>query len=252
MAAQGGVCLSSTDRWQLGTDSGTEPVCSTQEMFQYNIKTKARPISGWGQGGGPNAAHPSRSQDFSSLLDSSHPSEKVPLLPVFYETPTHQPSNCSQHVLWFYVSNKKQLHLHKTCSFLSRLSPRGWSGVGGKLPFQQERSLGCPTPPMAMPKHGDTRKGHFPAVFSACSCQNDTTTNLRPARRQSPGWGTLQPHGTNAHTTTSARPCQRASPSQFNPKGFTFMSDTHTCKATDCLKAAFGSAALFPHTHTEK
>lgn len=136
MAAQGGVCLSSTDRWQLGTDSGTEPVCSTQEMFQYNIKTKARPTSGWGRGGGPSAAHPSRSKDFSSLLDSSHPSEKVLLLPVFYETPTHQPSNCSQHVLWFYVSNKKQLHLHKTCSFLSRLSPRGWSGVGGKLPFQ--------------------------------------------------------------------------------------------------------------------
>lgn len=89
-----------------------------------------------GAGGGPSAAHPSRSKDFSSLLDSSHPSEKVLLLPVFYETPTHQPSNCSQHVLWFYVSNKKQLHLHKTCSFLSRLSPRGWSGVGGKLPFQ--------------------------------------------------------------------------------------------------------------------
>lgn len=64
LAAQGGVCLSSTDRWQLGTDSGTEPVCNTQEMFQYNIKTKARPTSGWGWGGGPSAAHPSRSKDF--------------------------------------------------------------------------------------------------------------------------------------------------------------------------------------------
>lgn len=110
-------------------------------------KTKARPTSGWGRGGGPSAAHPSRSKDFSSLLDSSHPPEKVPLLPAFYETPTHQPSNCSQHVLWFYVSNKKQLHLHKTCSFLSRLSPREWSGVGGKASLSAGTFLGLPCSP---------------------------------------------------------------------------------------------------------
>lgn len=73
---------------------------------------------------------PPEERIFFSPLGSSHPSEKVPLLPVFYETPTHQLSNCSQHVLRFYVSNKKQLHLHKTCFFSNRLSPRGWSGVG--------------------------------------------------------------------------------------------------------------------------
>lgn len=137
-------------------------------------KPKPDPLLDGGWGGGPSAAHPSRSKDFSSLLDSSHPSEKVPLLPVFYETPTHQPSNCSQHVLWFYVSNKKQLHLHKTCSFLSRLSPRGWSGTGRKASL----SAGTPTPLMALPRHRDTRKWPLPSSFSACSCQNDTTTNL--------------------------------------------------------------------------
>lgn len=247
MAAQGGVCLSSTDRWQLGTDSGTEPVCSTQEMFQYNIKTKARPTSGWmGAGGGEAQVQhiPPEARIFSSLLDSSHPSEKVPLLPVFYETPTHQPSNCSQHVLWFYVSNKKQLHLHKTCSFLSRLSPRGWSGMGGKLPFQQEPLLPC----WHCQGTETQGNGHFPAVFLPAPAK------MKPpqTRRHSPGWGTLQPHGTNAHTKISARPWQRASPRQFKPKSFMFMSDTHTGKATDCLKPAYGSAALFPHAFTEK
>lgn len=147
MAAQGGVCLSSTDRWQLGTDSGTEPVCSTQEMFQYNIKTKARPTSGWGRGGGPSAAHPSRSKDFSSLLDSSHPSEKVLLLPVFYETPTHQPSNCSQHVLWFYVSNKKQLHLHKNLLLLEQIKSKGVERRGGKASLSVGMFFGLPYSP---------------------------------------------------------------------------------------------------------
>lgn len=85
----------------------------------------------WKVGGEAQVQHiPPEERIFFSPLGSSHPSEKVPLLPVFYETPTHQLSNCSQHVLRFYVSNKKQLHLHKTCFFSNRLSPRGWSGVG--------------------------------------------------------------------------------------------------------------------------
>lgn len=158
------------------------------------------------------------------LLDSSHPSEKVPQLPVFYETPTHQPSNCSQHVLWFYVSNKKQLHLHKTCSFLSRLSPRGWSGVGGKLPFQQERSLGCPTLPMALPRHGDARKGHFPAVFSA-RMTPPQTCDLPAGRARARGHYS---HMAPMHTPQTAPGCGRGHHSFNLTQRASCLCQTHT------------------------
>lgn len=171
-AAQGGVCLSPTDRQQPGTAPSTG-LSAAPKMLQYNFKTKAISASGW-WGGGPSVAHPSRRKDFFSPLRSSHPSEKVPLLPVFYETPTHQPSNCSQHVLRFYVSNKKQLHLHKTCFFSSRLSLMGGTT---SLPEGLFLGLSCSLGGTAQ-RHGDTRKQPFPSSFSAYDCQNDTTSNL--------------------------------------------------------------------------
>lgn len=123
---------------------------------------------------------------------------------------------------------------------------------GGKLPFQQEHSLGCPTPLMALPRHRDTTKWPLPSSFSAFSCQNDTTTNSGPACRQSPGWGTLQPHGTSAHTKTSARSWQRASPRQFKAKGFLFMSDTHTHAKQQIVSSQLLGQQHYFHTNTHR
>lgn len=114
---------------QRGTASSTGLPAVLKRCSNATSKPKPDPFLDGGER--PKYCKPLQKKGFFPPLGSSHPSEKVPLLPVFYETPTHQQSNCSRHVLRFYVSNKKQLHLHKTCFFSSRLSARGWSGVGG-------------------------------------------------------------------------------------------------------------------------
>lgn len=225
-------------------------------MLQYHFKTKARSISGW-WGGGPSAAHPSRRKDFFSPLGSSHPSEKGPLLPVFYETPTHQPSNCSQHVLWFYVSNKKQLHLHKTCFFSSRLSPGGW---GDSLPSSGHVSW----TPLLPRWHCPETRGHEEiAISQQFFClllperQHRKPVTWLPGGAQAGGRqaGKSQPHGTKARTTTSASqpagPWQRASPSRFDPRASRlFQTRTHT-KQQIITSQLSGQQQHF-HTHPQK
>jgi len=112
---------------QLGTPSSTGLSAALQSCSNPTPKLKPDPFL---EGGGEAQAQhiPPEERIFFPL-----PSEKGLLLPVFYETPTHQPSNRSLHLPWFYVSNKKQLHLHKTC-FSNTLSARGWSGGGVSLP----------------------------------------------------------------------------------------------------------------------
>lgn len=53
------------------------------------------------------------------------------LLAVLYAAP--QPGSCNQHVLWFYVSNEKQLHLHQTCCSVSRSGPAAQRGGQGTM-----------------------------------------------------------------------------------------------------------------------
>lgn len=194
------------------------PVRSTQGMLQYNFKTKARAVSG-GLGGKLKCSTSLQKKGYlSSPLGSSHPSEKATLLPGFYETPAHQSSNCSQRVLRFSVSNEEQLHLRKTCFFPTRLSPKGWSGVGGTPSLPAAPFWGSPLPRDT----GMSRNGLCPTVVPPA-----------PARMTPPQVRrSLLGHG-------------RGIPPVIQPKSFTFISDPHSNRP-------FGSAEVFPRAPAEK